>query len=287
MWQLITMAMVLSGSVLMAAEGLIGRWSGDDGSGFQIVADLSVGGKGTLDGEPIVWQTNEDQLIMTQDGMRIVYRYKLTGNRLVLRGGDLEDSLVMNRLGGAVAAAPAPADVAVGSPPPSEVQASGAHVARKDENILARIAGPKPALPNGETLDNELSGQDVDASLELLCFLWVCAGRNPAYITPEALLWVRGAIVQSFAQMPVEAQYCFANAVMLNPQVQTAWRMADQGSKAAMARQFAQSLDELGLTDPDAPVPQRSAWSSSESEWEIKSGLMMNTCWNLAQKSTR
>lgn len=267
-------AAVFSASVALANDSIVGKWVAKDPSGVQVVVDLQAFGRGTIDGDAITWSVQGDRLITMQDGERVIYRYRMENGQMIISGGDLEGTLRFTQAD-RPAANPTPANTAA-APAPARQQPAQANVA----GLPLSMSGP-----NGEKLDTELSQADVDAAVDVLSFMWVCAGRSQAHITPEAQMLVRNGIIANYRALPIESQLYFANATVFGPAIRTTWNTSTGQARAELARRYGAALDELGLADPDAR--QAAGSSSSDAEWEIKSGLMMNTCWNLAQKATR
>lgn len=89
-------------------DALSGRWSG---GGFEL--HLDAGGTGSLQDSPasppeaIRWRAAGGRLTVTQDGEDVRYDYALDGDRLRLRGGDLEQPVTLSRTGAGGAGRPA------------------------------------------------------------------------------------------------------------------------------------------------------------------------------------
>lgn len=139
---------------------------------------------------------------------------------------------------------------------------------------------------------DELGAADLDASIEMLAFMWVAAGRDAGYITPEAVYALRTGIARNFKQLPADLRRLFANATTIYGQMRTAWSQAVPEEQLALARGFGEALDAMGLTLPSAGgngggrSGGGSAWDDVNPD-DIHAGLVVNTCWNLAQKATR
>ena len=75
-----------------------GIWENNE-FGFNMVLMLNPGGKGEFDGETIQYKISDNLLsIITATGTTI-YQYNLTGNKLLLTGGDLEKPVTFSRGG--------------------------------------------------------------------------------------------------------------------------------------------------------------------------------------------
>lgn len=161
-------------------------------------------------------------------------------------------------------------------------------IQRRDAK-LAAVQGAKPAVMGAAAAKTALTEASLDASMEMLYFMWVAAGRDAAQATPEAIALIRQGIQQNFARFPADYQYLFANAEAIYADLRKAWQQANPATQAAYGRQFGAALDSMGLT---VTPPQRAAAARPKSAWDdvnpddIHSGLVMNTCWNLAQKAT-
>ncbi|MFN7135576.1 MAG: hypothetical protein ACK4N5_26125, partial [Myxococcales bacterium] len=94
-------------------EQLVGTW---EGGGFRIVLEKSgtgsvSDGEGVGD-EPIQWKLKGSKLALTQDGETVAYGVSLKGETMTLSGGDLAQTVTLQRRGAATARRPkgAPAD---------------------------------------------------------------------------------------------------------------------------------------------------------------------------------
>jgi hypothetical protein len=98
-------------------SALVGTWSGEfGGEPFQLI--LNADGTGQMDG-PIRWEAQGNQLVITEDDGATEYQFVLTGSKLTVSGGDLEQPLTLTRAGGAGKSSPpvaqAPAAASRGS----------------------------------------------------------------------------------------------------------------------------------------------------------------------------
>lgn len=160
-------------------------------------------------------------------------------------------------------------------------------IARRSKNVASvNEQKPKPQFAEQGKLKTQLTEADLDASMEMLYFMWVTSGRPAEDATPEAIALIRQSIAVNFSKMEPQAQYLFANAEAIYGRMRSAWAVASQEERVAYGRQFASALDEMGLT-----VEQRNTGSSWDNTG--KSGNSLNaelaqvTAWNLAQKATR
>lgn len=154
---------------------------------------------------------------------------------------------------------------------------------------VAAIKGEKPDYAKNAGLHAEMTEADLDASLEMLYFMWVASGRNASLVTPEAAATVRALIVRNFPNFPPQVQYIFANAQKVYSSVRGEWSQSTQAHRIQMAQSFASSLDQLGLTVPTARgdrISAGGAWSDmngkSHSAWagEMVMGLAGNSYHN-------
>ncbi|MFN2511389.1 MAG: hypothetical protein ABR568_08090 [Pyrinomonadaceae bacterium] len=98
----LTLVCVLMFSVNVTAQqesGLIGSWQTKDGE-LVIRLTLNPDGTGTLDETPIKYTVKGTQLIVNEEGTINNYTFKLTGNVMVVSGGDLDSPLTFQRQGG-------------------------------------------------------------------------------------------------------------------------------------------------------------------------------------------
>lgn len=124
-------------------------------------------------------------------------------------------------------------------------------IQRRSTTVAAAQAG-KPAFAEKGEFDSEMSEADLEASLEMLYFMWVAAGRDPSLVTAETVATVRVALVQNFAAFPAEVQYILANAQRIYSGMRGQWEQADDGTRAQLAAGYGQTLDAIGLGVPQA-----------------------------------
>ena len=104
------------------ADDLVGTWVYSNPTwGETITLEFRADGTGAIDGDPLRYTRNGAQLVVDQDGERLVYAVQIAGNQLTASGGDLEGALVFGRQGaGSSGAAPtAPAPWTPAPPPPT------------------------------------------------------------------------------------------------------------------------------------------------------------------------
>lgn len=78
--------------------GLIGSWQAKDGE-LVIRVTFNPDGTGTLDGTPIKYSVKGAQLIVNEEGTINSYTFKLTGDVMVVSGGDLDSPMTFHRQG--------------------------------------------------------------------------------------------------------------------------------------------------------------------------------------------
>jgi hypothetical protein len=119
-----------------------------------------------------------------------------------------------------------------------------------------KIAAIKSARPSSApaTAANTLTRSALDASAEMLAFLWIAAGRKADALTPETVADLRDTIEYQFPRLPADTQYLFANAEPIYAGLRHAWKAASPDQRAAYAKSFANALDACGLT-PAPTVP--------------------------------
>jgi hypothetical protein len=154
---------------------------------------------------------------------------------------------------------------------------------QKRTSTVATMKAPVPTYAKKAELHQQMTEADLEASLEMLYFMWVAAGRDAALVTPDAVAMVRQLIVQNFPTFPPQVQLMFANGQKVYAAVRGQWAQASQGQRVQLARQFSISLDQLGLTVPrrggDGRIHADGAWSDmngkSHGEWagEMVQGL--------------
>lgn len=156
---------------------------------------------------------------------------------------------------------------------------------RKRSQTVATMNTPVPDAATKSGLHQQMTEADLEASMEMLYFMWVASGRDASLVTPEATATVRMAIVQNFATFPAQVQLIFANAQQVYASLRGQWAQASAQQRAMMAQQFAVSLDQLGLTVPsrngggERRISADGAWSDvngkTHGEWagEMVQGL--------------
>jgi len=118
---------------------------------------------------------------------------------------------------------------------------------------------------------------DLDASVDLIAFMWQAAGYSAEGLTTEIRAVMRLLLAQNFAQLPPELQLLFANGQVSNNAIQAAWNMAAPLAKVVMAQQFQQLLTVLGLVPGKAESQSQSETGSGQS---LNAEIASNIAWN-------
>jgi len=142
-------------------------------------------------------------------------------------------------------------------------------IAKRSQSV-ARASAQKPAFANDKRFDNDFSQADLEASLEMLYFMWVASGRDASLVTADTVAQVQATLVQGYATFPPDLQYVLANAQQIYAGLRSQWESAGARQRIQMAQVFGQQLDALGFT---VPRPRQSGGNSGGawSDWEGKS----------------
>jgi hypothetical protein len=124
---------------------------------------------------------------------------------------------------------------------------------------------------------NQPTDADLDASIELLSFMWLATGNDPASLTNEALTVMRLLLAQNFMQLPPELQTLFANGRANNSAIQNEWQAADPVQKFALAQQYQMLLNALGLGSGGAG---RGADYDSSGDSATNADIASNIAWS-------
>jgi hypothetical protein len=159
---------------------------------------------------------------------------------------------------------------------------------RRAEVIASATELPPEELPAG--LDESMSRADLEASLELLAFIWLAAGRDVAAVTAEAMQPLRGYLAAEYASLPLELQYLLANAEPVYGDMRVAWALSEAEAHTALAQDFSQALDACGLDGEDDQAGGEGAGSVWDDPLQadpaaLNAGPLVTTCFGLAQKA--
>lgn len=160
-------------------------------------------------------------------------------------------------------------------------QALWSAIERRHQTVATTAAKPTTQQTD-QGYDTDLSEADLDAACEMLYFMWVAAGRDAKYCTPEALQTVRALLAKGFPTFPQQLQVILANAQKVYSQLRGVYLQATPQAKAQYGKEFAHALDVLGLKDPNR---QPSAWDDVDPS-NLAGELVQTTCWNLSQRAT-
>jgi hypothetical protein len=101
-------------------RGVDGRWEARAGEAIHSIV-VRADSSAQFGADVARWRVMGDSLWLTLgDGVWLVYGMRLTGSRLTLSGGDLEDPVTLRRVG---AAAPRDAAVEIPAAPPVDARA--------------------------------------------------------------------------------------------------------------------------------------------------------------------
>lgn len=118
---------------------------------------------------------------------------------------------------------------------------------------------------------------DLEASVDLIAFMWEAIGQPAESLTPQVRALMRLALAQNFAQLPPELQLLFANGQVNNAAVRAAWQSAALPAKLVMAQQFQQLLAVLGLV-PGETGGQPSGETNNDQS--LNAETASNIAWN-------
>lgn len=151
-------------------------------------------------------------------------------------------------------------------------------VQRREE----KVAGSK-AKPKNDGWDQEVSAADIEATLEMLYFMWVASGRNAGDVTADDVIKVRASIIQDFNSFDAQTQLVICNAQKVYAAIRQAWTSATPQGRVAIARQFSTALDGMGLREGGS-FQQSSGGGGSDGS--AMAALAQNTAWNAAKTWT-
>ena len=123
----VLLALLLPVLPLAAAGGqrgprLDGTWRAKTPDGPQLVI-VRPDSSASWGDETVRWRVVADSIFIAMGDEWMVYNFKLAGRRLTLSGGDLEEPILLERIG---VATPRPDSVAVPPAPPMTSRAQGA-----------------------------------------------------------------------------------------------------------------------------------------------------------------
>lgn len=149
------------------------------------------------------------------------------------------------------------------------------------ERRQATLASAK-ATPKKEDWDQEITEGDLDATMEMLYFMWVGAGRDASDVTMEDIIKIRTQIVQGLPQMEPQLQLLIANAPKVYAAIRQQWQAAAPAQRLAMAGQFAAALDEWGI-GATSSFNESNGGGGGSGEYSMNAQIAQNTAWNAAK----
>lgn len=149
------------------------------------------------------------------------------------------------------------------------------------ERRQATLASAK-AAPKKEDWDQEITEGDLDATMEMLYFMWVGAGRDASDVTMEDIIKIRTQIVQGLPQMDPQLQLLIANAPKVYAAIRQQWQAASAAQRLAMAGQFAAALDEWGI-GATSSFNESNGGGGSSGGYSMNAQIAQNTAWNAAK----
>lgn len=147
-------------------------------------------------------------------------------------------------------------------------------------NAIAQAKGQ----PAKDGWDREISEGDIDATMEMLVFMWVGAGRPTEEVTAENVMAIRGMILQNLATMDPQLQMLIANAPKIYAGLRQKWAAGSLETRFAMAQQFDAALTEWGIGSTG--FEQSGGGGGSGGGSSMNAEIAMNTAWNSAKTWT-
>jgi hypothetical protein len=108
-----------------------------------------------------------------------------------------------------------------------------------------------------------LSEPDLDASVDLLAFMWVQLGNDPSSVRPQERLLVRVAISQNFPHLPPETQLLLAHGRINYVTQKAEWEEADPATRSQLQEHYRAVLTILGLIGGGSTPPLGSGKGST------------------------
>ncbi len=149
------------------------------------------------------------------------------------------------------------------------------------ERRQAKLASAK-AAPKKEDWDQEITEGDLDATMEMLYFMWVGAGRDASDVTMEDIIKIRTQIIQGLPQMEPQLQLLIANAPKIYAAIRQQWQAASPAQRLAMAQQFSAALDEWGIGAASS-FDQSNGGGGGSGGYSMNAQIAQNTAWNAAK----
>ncbi len=143
----------------------------------------------------------------------------------------------------------------------------------------AKLASAKQA-PKKEEWDQEITEGDLDATMEMLYFMWVAAGRDASDVTMDDIIKIRNQIIGWLPEMDPQLQLLIANAPKVYAGIRQQWAAASGAQRIAMAQQFGAALDEWGI---GAQSSFESSGGGGGGGYSMNAQIAQNTAWNAAK----
>ena len=138
---------------------------------------------------------------------------------------------------------------------------------------LRQVEGTAPK----QGWDASISDGDLDATMEMLYFMWVASGRN-ANISADRVATLRTKIIAEISSAPVKLQFVVANGREVYAGFRQQWQVASDSQRLELARGFGDALDSLGLTADGSFV--QTGDSRANGYGSALTKLAMNSAWN-------
>lgn len=142
----------------------------------------------------------------------------------------------------------------------------------------AKLGSSKQA-PKKDGWDQDITEGDLDATMEMLYFMWVAAGRDASDVTMDDINKIRNQIVQGLPEMDPQLQLLIANAPKVYAGIRQQWAAASGAQRLAMAQQFSGALDEWGI-GAQSSFQQSSGGTTGSS---LNADIAQNIAWNAAK----
>jgi len=122
-----------------------------------------------------------------------------------------------------------------------------------------------------------LTEADLNASADLIKFMWEAVGNDVSVFTPEVMTTIPALLAQNFGQLTPDLQLIFANGQTSNQEIQAAWNQAGPDVRLAMAAQFQQALSVLMFGSGSAVSDSGPASGEGQS---LNADIASNIAWN-------
>lgn len=149
---------------------------------------------------------------------------------------------------------------------------------QRRQNKLAEAKGTAK-----EGWDTEITEADVEATLEMLYFMWVAAGRDAGDVTAEDVQRIRSNIYQELPEMDPQLQLVIANAQKIYAGMRQQWMSATPEQRLMLGGQYGHALDSFGL--PEGGVTESAGGGGGGGGSDL-AAIAQNTAWNAAKTWT-